>query len=163
VAPAEDQRPCPVETIEEIQRVRIRGKPDEVIRAVADTGGYIGICCIPRFLGGKGDVAAFLDHIDYAAKRFGVEHVAIGTDVAYQSRNAAEENRKVPRRGRTRTRWAALWPDDPFVTTAEARASLAWTNWPLFTVGLVQRGYTDDEIRKILGGNVLRVAKAALM
>jgi membrane dipeptidase len=40
--------------------------------------------------------------------------------------------------------------------------SLAWTNWPLFTVGLVQRGHSDDVIRKIIGGNVLRVAGAAL-
>jgi len=39
---------------------------------------------------------------------------------------------------------------------------MAWTNWPLFTVGLVQRGYGDDDLRKILGGNVLRVAKEAL-
>lgn len=30
---------------------RIHGKPDEVIRAIADTGGYVGICAIPRFLG----------------------------------------------------------------------------------------------------------------
>ena len=40
--------------------------------------------------------------------------------------------------------------------------SLAWTNWPLFTVGMVQRGYKDADIRKIVGGNVLRVARAAL-
>ncbi|MGH2371380.1 MAG: dipeptidase, partial [Chloroflexota bacterium] len=40
--------------------------------------------------------------------------------------------------------------------------SLAWTNWPLFTVGLVQRGYSDADIQQILGGNVLRVARAAL-
>jgi membrane dipeptidase len=40
--------------------------------------------------------------------------------------------------------------------------SLAWTNWPLFTVGLDQRGYSDDDIRKIIGGNVMRVAKESL-
>ena len=40
--------------------------------------------------------------------------------------------------------------------------TLAWTNWPLFTVGMVQRGHADADIRKILGGNVLRVARAAL-
>jgi len=40
------------------------------------------------------------------------------------------------------------------------RSSLAWTNWPLFTTGLVQLGYSDSEIEKIIGGNALRVAKA---
>jgi membrane dipeptidase len=33
-------------------------------------------------------------------------------------------------------------------------------NWPLFTVGLVQRGHPDAAIRKILGQNVLRVRRA---
>jgi len=40
--------------------------------------------------------------------------------------------------------------------------SLAWTSWPLYIVGLVQRGYKDDDIQRIIGGNVLRVARAAL-
>src|SRR5437870_11075638 len=55
----------------------IRGKPDEVLKALADSGGYAGICCIPEFLGGKGDIAAFLDHIDYTVRKVGVDHVAI--------------------------------------------------------------------------------------
>jgi membrane dipeptidase len=49
---------------------------------------------------------------------------------------------------------------DPQWQQEHQRLSLAWTNWPLFTVGLVQRGYSDDDIQKILGGNVLRVARA---
>ena len=40
--------------------------------------------------------------------------------------------------------------------------SLAWTNWPLFTVGLVMRGYSDSDIQKIIGGNVMRVCKETL-
>ena len=46
---------------------------------------------------------------------------------------------------------------------ADQKQSLAWTNWPVFTIGLVQRGYSDSEIQKILGGNVLRVARAVLV
>jgi membrane dipeptidase len=140
----------------------IRSKPDEVIRAIADTGGLVGVCCIPQFLGGQGDIAALLDHIDHVAKRFGVDHVGIGTDVAYTSQQAAAENRKIPSRPKSRVRWEALWPPEPFVATAEARDSLVWTNWPLFTVGLVQRGYSDADIQKIIGGNMLRVARDVL-
>jgi len=141
----------------------IRSKPDEVIRAIVDTGGYVGMCCIPRFLRRTGDIRALLDHVDYVVKKYGADHVAIGTDVAYQSRYAEAENRKIPPRGPRRTRFAALWPEDDFETTAEMNRSLAWTNWPLFTVGMVQRGYKDDDIRKIVGGNGLRVARAALV
>ena len=140
----------------------IRSKPDEVMRAIANTDGLVGMCCISRFLRRTGDIEALLDHIDYAVRLIGFDHVAIGTDVAYRSQYTAAESRKVPQRGPRRTRFAALWPDDDFVTDAAMTQSLAWTNWPLFTVGMVQRGYSDESIRKILGGNVLRVARAAL-
>jgi membrane dipeptidase len=141
----------------------IRTKPDEVIRAIADTGGLIGICLIPSFLGRGGDISALLDHIDHVAKRFGTDHVAIGTDVAYSSRNAEAENKKIPRQRRGRTRFAALWPPGALTPASPRQTrSLAWTNWPLITVGLVQRGYSDSDIQKILGGNMLRVARAVL-
>ena len=143
-------------------RPHARSKPDNVIKAIADTGGYVGICCIPRFLRGSGDLAMFLNHIDHVAKKFGVDHVAIGTDIAYSSQNSAAESRKVPRRQRGRVDFRTLWPADDFQTTAKMDDSLAWTNWPLYTVGLVQRGYADDEIRKIIGGNVLRVARESI-
>ena len=141
-----------------------RCKPDEVIRAIADTGGYIGICCIPAFLGGSGTINAMLDHIDYVAKNFGVDHVAIGTDVAYSSSATGQENQKIPKRRSSRNRWEALWrPDDfaPEWRQEHQQLSMAWTNWPVFTIGLVQRGYLDSDIQKILGGNVLRVARSA--
>ena len=140
----------------------IRSKPDAVIKAIADTNGYIGICCIPRFLGGTGNIAAMMKHIDYVAKKFGSDHVGIGTDVAYTSTQAVTENDKIPSYNRGRTRWEALWPPDDYKETPEMRQSMAWTNWPVFTVGLVQMGYSDNDIRKIIGGNALRVVRAAL-
>ena len=140
-----------------------RCKNDDAIRAIVDTGGLIGITNIPAFLGKSGDIAALLDHIDYIADRYGIDHVAIGTDSPYLA--AASFDEKLPGSRPARTRWEALWPqDDPLFNPAwkleRQVQSLAWTNWPLFTVGLVQRGYVDEEIRKIIGGNFLRVARA---
>jgi membrane dipeptidase len=144
-----------------------RGKPDETVKAICDTGGLIGICCIPRFLGGAGDIGAFLDHIDYAVKKFGADHVAIGPDIAYASRHEEAERAKVPKRADGRSplsttgpRWEHLWPVDDYRPKPHAEQSLAWTNWPLYTVGMVQRGHSDESIRKILGENTLRVARA---
>ncbi|MFM1749357.1 MAG: hypothetical protein RLZZ188_3023 [Verrucomicrobiota bacterium] len=144
-----------------------RGKPDEVIRAICDTGGLIGICCIPRFLGRDGDIRAFLDHIDHAVRTFGDDHVAIGPDISYTSRHDAAERAKVTARREGRSalaaagpRWEHLWPADDFRPKPQAEQTIAWTNWPLFTVGLVQRGHREATIRKILGENMLRVARA---
>lgn len=140
----------------------IRAKPTEVIKAIVDGGGLIGICCIPSFLGGNGDIPALLDHIDYIAKRFGPQHVGIGTDISYTSSQSAAENRKIPSTSKRRTRYEALWPDGALGRRFPGEKSLAWTNWPLFTVGLVQRGYRDEDIRQILGLNMLRVAQQVL-
>ncbi len=144
----------------------IRSKPDSVIRTIVDKGGLIGICCVPSFFGGKGDIAKMMEHIDYAVKNFGAGHVAIGTDFAYTSRMAAEQNRKLPPRWKTRKGWEGLWPVGSLPTpprgSQRSQLSVAWTNWPLFTVGLVQLGYSDSDIQKILGGNALRVARAVL-
>lgn len=140
----------------------IRAKPVDVIKAIVDGGGMIGICCIPNFLGGNGDIPAMLDHIDYVAKRFGVQHVGIGTDIAYTSSRAAAENRKIPSVGKSRPRYEAFWPEGALGKRFPGEKSLAWTNWPLFTVGLVQRGYRDEDIRQILGLNMLRIARQVL-
>jgi len=143
-------------------RHHIRAKPDNIIKAICDTGGLVGICCIPNFLGRTGDIAALLDHVDYVAKRFGSDHVAIGTDVAHTSQYVGKSGVKVPPAGKKRPRFAALWPAGALGGQWPRASSLAWTNWPLFTVGLVQRGYSDSDIRKILGENTLRVCREVL-
>lgn len=140
----------------------IRAKSDELIRAVADTDGLIGICCIPYFLQRSGDINAFLDHIDHAVQLVGADHVAIGTDVSAQIGSPLTDRTGLPR---SRPRFEALWPLQDEARYAqwlkpEQRESMAWTNWPLFTVGMVQRGYRDEDIQKIIGGNILRVARA---
>ena len=136
----------------------IRSKPDEVIRAIAESGGYVGVYSVTSFLGKGGDLSAMIDHIEYLVKRFGADHVAIGTDIAYIPSGADAEYRKMGRRPRSRTRYEALWPEGAL--DGSSHPSLAWTNWPMFTVGMVQRGISDADIQKILGGNVMRVARA---
>lgn len=147
-----------------------RGKPDEAIKAICDTDGLVGMCCIPRFLGGKGDITALLDHLDHVIKKFGPQHAAIGCDVAYVSRFEKEERMKVQRKpdgstslGSAGDRWEHLWPKDDYQTTPDAEQSVAWSNWPLFTLGMVMRGHSDDAIRKVIGGNVMRVLKANIV
>ncbi|MCC6537579.1 MAG: membrane dipeptidase [Bryobacterales bacterium] len=137
----------------------IRAKPDEVIRALADSGGYVGVLSVASFLGGAADLQQMLNHIDYLVKRFGAQHVAIGTDLAYIPSSATAEYQRAGRWPKSRPGYESLWP--PGALDNRSHPSLAWVNFPMFTVGMVQRGIPDDAIRQILGGNVMRVARAA--
>lgn len=135
-----------------------RAKSDEVIQAIKETGGFVGICGHPPFLQGSMDLNAMLDHIEYVARKFGVDHVAIGTDNGMPPLNDGDS--EMPAMPKTRPIWEQFWtpPGAGYeLMTKEQYDSVLWLNWPMYTVGLVQRGFTDDEIRKIIGGNVLRV------
>lgn len=56
-----------------------RGLDDDQIRAVADTGGVVGVIFVTPFIGGGG-VAQVVRHLEHLRKTVGVAHIAIGTD-----------------------------------------------------------------------------------
>ncbi|MBQ1501999.1 MAG: membrane dipeptidase [Firmicutes bacterium] len=57
-----------------------RNLDDDQLKAVADCGGVTGMCFVPEFLGGAGDLRRLCEHIEYAAELVGSEHVALGSD-----------------------------------------------------------------------------------
>ena len=133
-----------------------RGKRNEVIAAIKKSGGYVGICGHPPFLEQSMDLNAMLDHICYIVENFGASCVAIGTDNDTPL-TLAPGNVVKPK---VRPIWEQYWPEPGAgyeKMTKKQYDSVNWLNWPLFTVGLVQRGLNDDDIRQIIGGNVLRV------
>jgi len=139
----------------------IRCKSDEELKAIAGTDGLVGVYVLPGMLGPNATLATMLDHLDYIAKLIGVDHVAIGTDTTY----AAEWPEQISAypNARFSPNWWGNWnaSNQPLPPSDEAaRGSLAWPNWPLYTVGLVTRGYADEEIEKIVGANFLRVLDA---
>jgi len=139
----------------------MRCKSDEELKAIAGKGGLIGVYVLPNMLGPNATLATMLDHVDYIAKLVGVDHVAIGTDTCYQS--DWPEGISGYETPRFSAQWWGNWNEQnhPLPPSDEAAAgSLAWTNWPLYTVGLVTRGYSDSDIEKIVGGNLMRVLDA---
>jgi membrane dipeptidase len=107
-----------------------RNMNDEQLLAVRDNGGVVQIVAFNNYLkeGGGATVADLVDHIDYAVKLIGVEHVGISSDFGG---------------GGGITGWNSA--AETFNVTLE----------------LVRRGYTEDQIRMIWGGNVLRILELA--
>ncbi len=76
-----------------------RNLRDDQLRAIAATGGFVGINGVGDFVGGDRSVDAFLDHVEHAVDLIGPEHVALGvdflSDVDAQTRPADAQRREV--------------------------------------------------------------------
>jgi membrane dipeptidase len=126
---------------------------DEAIKAIAATGGTIGVVTVPFFLsaGNSVDMNDVLNHIDYIGELVGPEHVAVGTDWPLGETAASVE------------RFVRDWaPEHGFrpehnVTSANVIGFDDHRDFRNFTRGLVARGYTDEQIRGIIGENFLKV------
>lgn len=136
-----------------------RCKTDEELKAIAETGGVIGIFAMPWFIAEDPTTTTVdhvLDHIDYVVELAGVDHVGIGTDWPMPQ-----------------TKWMALAfkkyvaPTIGFApgdgpSTEYVHGLKDYRSFGNITMGLVSRGYSDEEIRKILGGNWMRVFQEVL-
>jgi microsomal dipeptidase-like Zn-dependent dipeptidase len=124
-----------------------RNVTDEQARACAATGGVVGITGVGIFLGpNDASVDALVRHIDYAVELIGPEHVGLSTDYPFDHDDFNAMLRDNP----------GLFPD-------------CYTRWGpinfmppegLLAVegALRDRGYPDDVLTAILGGNFRRVA-----
>ena len=57
-----------------------RNVPDKLIKLVAQTGGAVGICGVPKFIDKDPSIDDVASHFAHALKLVGVKHVIIGTD-----------------------------------------------------------------------------------
>ena len=135
---------------------------DERIKAMAQNGGVLALSCYDKhvdFAKVEAGIRPTLDdlirHIDHVAELVGIDHVGLGPD-----------------------HWEGkLWTDlgwDPapgyfeglYIGISEGSAFVEGlkdiTEFPLLTEALVKHGYSDEEIRKVLGENLLRVYKQVL-
>ena len=130
-----------------------RGKNDDVIKAVGESGGYFGVLIVPFFLTDEpeGTMEHFVAHFERIVELAGPEHVGIGTDWGQVVPKTLidllhEEMRRFGFREEHRVDFGA-----------QTRGFETWEKWPNITAALIEHGYTDDEIRGFLGENFLRV------
>ena len=133
-----------------------RLKTDEAIRGMAKTGGVMGVAFI-RFMVREQEpvtIEHVLDHVDYAAKLVGVEHVAVGSDLDMVGNpnpiGGGMDPKKQPNFDRYR-----------FHTDSAGKLTITGLDHPKrmfdLTEGLIRRRYGDADISAILGGNAVRV------
>jgi len=127
-----------------------KGKSDELLEMIAKRGGVIGVEAVPNItsLGEKQTVFDAIDHVEYIVKRVGMDHVAIGTDVMFGDHVAF--HKQIADSMGLKEAIKAFNADH--VEYIENPGQL-----PNVTRALVARGFSNEEIKKIMGGNVLRL------
>jgi membrane dipeptidase len=124
-----------------------RNVPDEVMQACAETGGVMGINGVGLFLGDpSARPESVAEHIDYAVQKIGPQHVGMGFDYCFDQAEVDEFMKSRPE----------MWPQG--MNYGEGMKITAPEDLPVVVECLVRRGYPDDAISGILGGNFLRVA-----
>jgi membrane dipeptidase len=145
-------------TFSKVLSMHDRGKTDDLLKAVAGTGGYVGVLVVPFFISDRPDVTleTAVDHVRHVVDVCGIDHVGIGTDwgAVFPTELADKLNQEMGEigfRAEHRVDWNFHMPD-----------YRSWRDWPNMTRQLVQRGFSDEEIQKILGRNFLRVFEAVV-
>lgn len=135
-----------------------RMKPDEVIVACADAGGVIGLEAAPHTTVSPDhpshSLESVMDHFTYLVDLVGVDHVAFGPDTLFGDHvalhrvfaSAFAAGVEAPRPPHERVEYVAGLenPAENF------RNIIGW---------LVRHEWCDQDIEKVVGGNVMRVLR----
>jgi len=129
-------------------------KPDDLLAAVAATGGVIGIEASPHTTISpahpRHSIESVMDHFEHCAEVMGIDHVAFGPDtffgdhVGLHGMYAAEFD--------TGEGSAHEWVDH--VAGLESPSE-----FPNVIRWLVAHDYDDEQIRAVVGGNVIRALR----
>ena len=133
----------------------LRNKSNKVIDAVAANAGLLGFSLYPFHLknGPQCTLDDFCDMVVWTAERMGVDKIGLGSDLCQNQPQSVLEWMRNGRWSKTMdygegSEGNAGWPEQ-----------LSWfddsRDFPGIASALSQRGFSDDEMGKIMGGNWL--------
>lgn len=129
-----------------------RNISDELIKALAGSGGLIGVNGFSAFVGpdSPATLDQYIDHISYIGDLVGTDHVALGLDYTIRNPPMAIYEQYV----REGIWQAETYPPPPWhYPTGLDDAS----QFPNLTARLLERGFSEQDVQNILGQNWLRV------
>ncbi len=131
-----------------------RNKTDDALRLITERGGVIGANAFPPFLRNafESTLTDYVDAIDDLVERVGIDHVGIGTDYT-QNQPKAFFDWIFSQQGTKLSDASNAYPENLLhpegMETPDSLSNVASE--------LINRGYSAQDISKILGGNWLRL------
>jgi membrane dipeptidase len=129
-----------------------RNVTDEALRRMAAKGGVLGLTSVRSFVHDREPttIEHLVDHYEHVARLVGVEHVGIGSDHSWEGYDATPEPAWSNIGGRYRDQYRFRHKIDMDEMAHPLRTYE-------IVEGLIRRGYSDDHLELILGGNFRRV------
>ena len=135
-----------------------RMKPDSVLKKCAEKGGVIGIEAAPHTTLTKEqphhNIESFMQHFEYCVNLIGVDHVAFGPDTLFGD-HVALHHAFARQLSIKSAHGTTDFEEVEFVDGVENPSE----EFPNIVRWLVKHNYSDDDIRKVLGENIMRVLK----
>ncbi len=133
-----------------------RNLTNEIIKMIAERGGMVGLSFFSTLIDKDKDlptVEDLVNHIDHIANLVGIDYVGLGPDFSEFSIRISQ--------------WSGVRGDMEGVQYGNKESYFhpelrGWSHLPNVTKSLLKRGYSEEDIRKVLGGNFLRVYKKVL-
>lgn len=126
-----------------------RNITDEQAQACARTGGLVGVTGVGKFMSARGnaEVGDLIPHVRHFADLIGPDHIAVGIDNVYY---LGEDYYRMF--ARSPDRWTQGYPPPPWHYFRPEQV-------PALADALLKEGFSDVQVRGILGENFLRVAE----
>lgn len=132
---------------------------DDLIQAIAAKGGVVGIESAPHTTMTKThnthDIESVMEHFEYVANLVGIDHVSFGVDSLYGDHVGLHHVFAGHLSKKDTSNVEVEYEEVPYVKGLEnpTEASKNILRW------LVKHGYSDEDITKVVGGNVMRVLR----
>jgi membrane dipeptidase len=128
-----------------------RNLPDDLLQAIAQTGGVIGVTAVPTFISpNPATMAGWVDHLEHVVEVAGIDHVGIGADFIEHVREVGGTLE--------RAAWGPDWGSElpPF------EGMLGPEDLPGLTAELRRRGFAEPDLARIYHENYFRVFRTVL-
>jgi membrane dipeptidase len=133
-----------------------RNLTDDVIRAIAERKGVVGLSLFSTLIDKDKEMATvedLVDHIDHIASLVGIDYVALGPDF---SEFAFGVNAWTGGRGNME---GMNYGSKEHYFHPQLKD---WRHFPHITECMLQRGYAEEDVAKVLGENFLRLYRTAM-
>ncbi|HST25728.1 MAG TPA: membrane dipeptidase [Gaiellaceae bacterium] len=131
-----------------------RNVSDDQLRAIAESGGVVGIMALPLALGSeRADLDLYLDHVEHAISVAGAAHVCVGGDFMAQLTRSGTVT-ITPRELATLP--AGVDPGTPVAGLEGPQ------DYPALAEGLARRGHDEATVTAVLHGNLVHFLRRTL-